>query len=247
MKDFILEVCVDCLESATEAVNGGGTRLELCANLVIGGTTPSLYLFREIRKTGNTPVHALVRPRFGDFCYSESEVRIMAEEIRSFREEGVEGVVIGVLRPDGSLDMASMETLCRAADGLSITLHRAFDMCKEPFETLRQAEELGIKTILTSGQRNHCLDGADLISKLAVNSRIDIMAGAGVSADVIRELRVKTGISSYHLSGKIVLDSPMVYRNPDLSMGLPSLGEYELWRTSGERIAAARKVLEELD
>jgi len=246
MKNFTLEVCVDSVESAEAAAMGGATRLELCANLVIGGTTPGVFLLREIKRICRIPVNVLIRPRFGDFCYTKSELRIMAEEIRQFAGEGANGAVIGALRPNGDLDIESMEFLCCFADGMALTLHRAFDMSRDPFKTRKQAEELGVGTILTSGQRNRCLDGAGLIGELAALGGVDIMAGGGVTADVIRQLREKTGISSYHLSGKIVVDSPMVYRNPDLSMGLPSLSEYERWQTSAENITAARKVLEEV-
>ena len=247
MKDFILEVCVDSVESAIAAVQGGATRLELCANLIIGGTTPSVFLYREIRRHSNIPVHTLIRPRFGDFCYTGNELRIMTEEVVQFNHEGAAGVVIGALRPDGSVDTEAMEVLCDAAAGMHITLHRAFDMCRDPFETLLQACELGIGTILTSGRRNKCLDGAELIRDLSSANLVDIMAGGGVSAEIIRELRAKTGIKSYHLSGKTVMESQMVFRNNDLAMGLLSLSEYELWRTSREKIAAARQVLEEAD
>ena len=247
MKDFILEVCIDSVESAQEAVRGGATRFELCANLVIGGTTPSLFFYREIRKFTNIPVHAIIRPRFGDFCYTESELRIMTEEIKQFRDNGAEGIVTGVLLPEGSLNMPAMKTLCKAAEGMHVVLHRAFDMCKDPFLALKQAEELGVKTILTGGQQNNCLDGVELIKELATVAKIDIMAGSGVSAETIPQIRAITGVSSYHLSGKITIESPMLYRNPNLKMGLPSLSEFELQRTSADRIASARKVLEEIE
>ena len=247
MKNFILEVCIDSVESASEAAQGGATRFELCANLVIGGTTPSIYLLREIRKITDIPVHAIIRPRFGDFCYTESEQRIMEAEIKQFRDEGVEGIVTGVLSPDGTFNMPAMKRLCKAADGMHIALHRAFDMCKDPFTALKQAEELGIRTILTGGQQNSCLDGAELIKELASRTKIDIMAGSGVTAEVVPQLRTITGISSFHLSGKVTIESPMVYRNPNLKMGLPSLGEYEIQRTSAERISAVRKILEVID
>jgi copper homeostasis protein len=244
MKDFVLEVCVDSVESALEAIMGGATRLELCANLVIGGTTPSLFLYREIRRHSQIPIHALIRPRFGDFCYTGHELRIMAAEVEQFGREGAEGVVIGALRPDGNLDIPAMETLIKAAGTMHIGMHRAFDMCRDPFEALGQAEELGVGTILTSGQRGRCIDGAALLGELAGRSGVDILAGGGVNADVIRELRAKAGLSSFHLSGKTVMDSPMVFRKADLNMGLPSLSEYDLWRTSAELIADARQALE---
>jgi len=247
MKNFTLEVCIDSVESAAAAVQGGATRLELCANLVLGGTTPGVFLLREIRKISNIPIHAIIRPRFGDFCYTDSELRIMAEEVRQFKAEGAEGVVIGVLSPDGSLDMAAMKALCDAAGGMNVAMHRAFDMCNDPFEALKQAEGLGVCTILTSGRRNLCLDGAELLGQLNAQSKLEIMAGSGVSATNIPQLRAIAGLSSYHLSGRVAIDSPMVYRNPELSMGLPSLSEYELWRTSADLIAAARKVLEDIE
>lgn len=247
MKDFVLEVCIDSAESAQAAADGGATRLELCANLVIGGTTPSLFLYREIRKFTDITVHAIIRPRFGDFCYTDSELRIMTAEIKQFRDDGVEGIVTGVLLPEGVIDMSAMEKLCKAADGMHIAMHRAFDMCKDPFLALKQAEELGIQTILTGGKQNNCLDGAELIKELAAKTKIDIMAGSGVSAKTIPEIRKITGISSYHLSGKVTIESPMLYRDQNLKMGLPSLSEFHLQKTSVELISAARKTLEEIE
>ena len=246
MKDFTLEVCVDSVESATAAVQGGATRLELCANLVIGGTTPSIFLFREIRKLCPVPINVIIRPRFGDFCYSSSELKIMIAEITQYLNEGADGVVFGALLPDGGLDQAAMKPLCRAADKMSITLHKAFDMSKDPYAVFKQAEALGISTILTSGQRKNVLDGVDLIKELALSGKIDIMVGGGVNASIIPELRAKTGISSFHLSGKVLFNSPMVYRNPEMSMGISEFGEYDIFRTSSELVAAARKVLEEI-
>lgn len=247
MKNYVLEVCIDSLESAVDAVNGGATRLELCANLVIGGTTPSIYLFREIRKVTDIPVNAIIRPRFGDFCNTETELKIMAEEIKQFKAEGVNGIVSGVLKIDGNLDMRSMELLRGAAEGLDFTLHRAFDMCVDPIKAVKEAESLGINTILTSGQKNSCPDGVLLLKELAGLTKVDIMAGAGLTLDAIRKIRKIAGLTSYHLSGKVIVDSPMVYRKEDVSMGLPSLSEYEIWRTSADNIAAVKKVLEEID
>ena len=157
MKDFVLEACVDSVESALAAVKGGATRLELCSNLVIGGTTPSQWLYEEIRKESDIRIHALIRPRFGDFCYTDHEFEIIRNEVRMFRKLGAEGVVIGNLRPDGTLNMEEMEQLMDAAGDMSVTLHRALDVCRDPYETFEQAKRLGISTILTSGQKNSCL------------------------------------------------------------------------------------------
>ncbi|MDO4677145.1 MAG: copper homeostasis protein CutC [Eubacteriales bacterium] len=248
MKDYILEACVDSVESALAAAEGGATRLELCSNLIIGGTTPSPWLFKEIRKHTDIRIHALIRPRFGDFCYTDSEFAIIKQAVADFRELGAEGVVIGVLKPDGTLNMEQMKELMDAAGDMSVTLHRAFDVCVDPYETMEQAIELGIDTILTSGQKNVCTEGADLLRDLVEKSkgRITIQVGSGVSAEVIQKMYPLTNATAYHMSGKVTLDSVMEYRKEGVNMGLPTLSEFEVWRTDAEKIKAAKKVLEEL-
>lgn len=245
MEKYILECCVDSVESAINAQSGGASRIELCSNLIIGGTTPDLALVREIRRHTDIRIHALIRPRFGDFCYSKYEMEIMKSQIRALKEAGVEGVVIGVLDEEGNLNKDAMKELIEVADGLSITLHRAFDMCRDPYEALVQAIELGIDTILTSGQKQSAWEGRELLAELIekANGRIDIMAGAGVGAAVIEKLIPVTKGTSYHMSGKITLDSPMKYRKEDVSMGLPSLSEYEIWQTSESAVKEAVEVL----
>ena len=245
MEKFILEVCADSVESVLAAEKGGADRIELCGNVVIGGTTPSESLFCEIRKHSDIRIHALIRPRFGDFCYTDYEFDIIRSEVRRFRELGAQGVVIGMLKPDGSLDVERLALLMEDAKGMSVTLHRAFDVCKDPMEALEQAISLGFHTILTSGQKSSCAEGAALLAKLVEKSagRIHIMAGAGVNAEAISSIYEKTGITDYHMSGKILLDSKMQYRKEGVSMGLPSLSEYEIFRTSEQEVRNARKVL----
>lgn len=246
MKEYILECCVDSVESAINAAKGGASRLELCSNLVIGGTTPDVALVKEIRKYTDIRIHALIRPRFGDFCYTEHEMEIMKSQIRALKEAGVEGVVIGILDTEGNLDIPKMKELMEVADGLSVTLHRAFDMCRDPYEAMEQAIELGIHTILTSGQKQSAWEGRALLAELIekAQGRIDIMAGAGIGATVIEQLIPVTKGTSYHMSGKVTLDSPMMYRKADVSMGLPSLSEYEIWQTSEEAVRDAVIVLQ---
>lgn len=248
MKDYILECCVDSVESALEAKRGGADRIELCSALVIGGLSPSKALFEKIKSEVGIRTHVLLRPRFGDFCYTDYEHEIIKEEIRMFREAGADGVVIGNLKPDGTLNMEQMRELVEEAKGMSITLHRAFDMCKDPMQTLEQVKELGINTILTSGQKNNCIDGTDLLAQLVAKAegKTDILIGGGVDASVIKELHEKTGSKCYHMSGKITLDSEMKYRKEDVSMGVASMSEYQIWRTSAERVRAAQRVLEEI-
>lgn len=248
MRNYILEACVDSVESALAAQDGGATRLELCSNLIIGGTTPSPCLFEEIRELSGICTHILVRPRFGDFCYTDYEFRIIRREVRNFRKLGADGVVIGILRPDGRLDMERMKILMEEAEGMSVTLHRAFDVCVDPFETLEQAKELGINTILTSGQKNHCLEGKDTLKKLVEceEGRITIQVGSGVDAETIRQIQPYTKAHAFHMSGKQNLESAMVYRKEGVSMGIPSISEFEIIRTEKEKIRQACQVLESL-
>lgn len=248
MADFILEACVDSVESALAAARGGASRLELCGNLVIGGTTPNPWLFQEIRKHTDIRIHVLIRPRFGDFCYTDEEFILIREAVRAFRKLGAEGVVIGCLNPDGTMNMNQMKVLMEEAGDMSVTLHRAFDVCADPYETMEQAISLGIDTILTSGQKNICTLGTDLLKNLVEKSagRIAIQVGSGVNADVIREVYPKTGATAFHMSGKRTLDSSMEYRREGVNMGLPSLSEFEIWRTDEAAIREARQVLDEL-
>lgn len=246
--DFVLEACVDSAISAESAARGGATRLELCENLVIGGTSPSEELFDLVKERAGLPVRVLLRPRFGDFCYSEDEFTILLKQVKRFSQRGADGVVIGILKPDGTLDEERMARLIDAAGGVGITLHRAFDLCRDPFEALAAAARLGVDTILTSGQKNACEDGAELLAALerASGGKPRIMAGAGVSAAVIRRIQPKTGLAAFHLSGKKTIDSPMQYRRQGVSMGLEGLSEYELWRCDEAAIRAARDVLRSL-
>ena len=248
MENYILECCVDRLASAINGEKGGANRFELCANLVIGGTTPSLTLFRQVRKHTNLPIHVLIRNRFGDFCYNDDEIEEMCDSIKVFADEGADGVVVGALTPDGDLDEDAIKKFILRAGRAKVVLHRAFDMCKEPFAALIKAKELGIDTILTSGQKGNCVDGSLLIKELInkAGKDINILIGAGVSADVIKKVYEVTGGTNYHMSGKKVIDSKMLYRREEVSMGLPSLSEYDIWETSAEEIAKAVKVLKEL-
>lgn len=247
MRRGLLESCVDSVESALEAAEGGADRLELCAGLVIGGITPTPAVYEEIKKYTDIPVNVLIRPRFGDFCYTEHEAEVIASDIRTFKSLGVNGVVIGALCPDGSLDMKRMEKFMSAADGISVTLHRAFDMCRDPFRTLEQAKRIGVNTILTSGQEDSCLAGKELIRRLVEQAEdVDILVGGGVSADVIRSLCPYTKATSFHMSGKVNLESCMEYRKANVHMGIPGLSEYEIYRTSAENIRRAKAVLTEL-
>ena len=240
---FVLEVCVDSVESAVSAARGGATRLELCANLVIGGTSPDEDLFRMVRERVDIPVRVLLRPRFGDFLYSDDEFELLRRQVRRFAALGADGVVIGVLRPDGTLDEARMAELIALAGGCGVTLHRAFDVCRDPFEALEAAGRLGVDTILTSGQQAACAQGAGLLRELVGRSggRPQILVGAGVSADVIRTLQPATGANAFHLSAKRTEESRMAFRREGVPMGLPGISEFEVWRCDEDAVRRARR------
>ena len=243
---MILEVCVDSVESAVNAELGGADRIELCGDLIVGGTTPSLALYEKIREKINIPIHVLLRPRFGDFLYSEEEIEILSRQAATFSAAGADALVIGCLTADGQLDTEVLNRIMDAGKGTPYNLHRAFDMCRDLDETLETARKLGIVSILTSGGVASAPDGIQTLNRLKQNSgNVDIMAGAGIDADAIRYLAPKTGITTFHMSGKMTLDSRMVYRKEGINMGLPSMSEFEIWRTDEKKVEEAREVLDQ--
>ena len=247
MKDYILEVCVDSVESAKAAVRGGADRLELCTNLVIGGTTPGVSQFKQIRKACDIPINVLIRPRYGDFLYTDYEFQMISEDAQMFRDLGADGVVVGFLKPDGNLDMDRLKVLRENAGAGSMTLHRAFDVCRDPYRSLKEAIEVGVDTILTSGQQNTCLEGKELLGELMgqADGRIDILVGSGVNGKAIASLMADIGARCFHMSGKTIVDSGMTYRKEHVNMGLPGIGEYDIFRTEEEQIRRAKKLMEE--
>ncbi len=224
-----LEVCVDSAESAMIAQEAGADCLEVCANLIIGGTTPGVSQFRQIREACSIGLNVLVRPRAGDFLYTDAEFRMIREDIQMFRELGADGIVAGCLR----------------ADGLSFTLHRAFDVCRDPYQALEEAVSSGVDTILTSGQAADCMAGKEVLKKLMIlaDGRIEILVGGGVNAEVIRQMKEEIHADSFHMSGKRKMDSGMVYRKEGVSMGPAGVHEYEIYRTDGEEIRRAGRIL----
>lgn len=240
-----LEICVDSVESAQAAVAGGATRLELCGNLIIGGTSPSPFFIEAVQRLG-VPVRVLLRPRFGDFLYTPSEKEILLKEVEMCRSMGVEGVVIGALQADGTLDVPFLSALVQAAGGMGKTLHRAFDVCADVQQGLETAIRLGFDTILTSGQAATAEEGMDTLALLnqRANDRITLLAGSGVSPDNIALIHRHTGIISFHMSGKHTVDSEMRYRREGVPMGLPFSSEYQRFFTDETIVRKARRILE---
>ena len=252
----VLEVCVDSTASALAAKRGGADRLELCADLIVGGTTPSLTLVQQVKAETGLPVRALLRPRFGDFCYDSYELAQMEQLAAELVEAGADGIVTGVLTPEGALDAGAMQPIYAAARKaaekadrpVACTLHRALDVCADPFAALETARSMGLCTILTSGQAASAPQGAALLRQLTerAGKDVEILAGAGVSAQNIPVLAAQTGVRAFHLSGKQVLQSRMTFRREGVPMGLPGFSEFEVWQTSEANVRAARQALDSL-
>ena len=219
--DYKIEICANSVASCLEAQKGGAYRVELCAGIPEGGTTPSYGEIAVARELLNIKLNIIVRPRGGDFLYSDVEHKTMLHDIEMAKKLGVDGVVIGCLKADGTIDMERNKELIAAAKGMSVTFHRAFDMCKNPFESLEQIIELGCNTLLTSGQQPTAIEGVSLLSQLVkkADGRIIIMPGSGVNEDNIAILADETKAKEFHFSAREPIDSKMEYRNPDLKMG----------------------------
>lgn len=198
-----LEVCVDSLESAVAAQEGGADRVELCSALSEGGLTPSLGLIEAVRAALSLPIHLMIRPRAGGFGYSATEIALMQRDIQLAKATGCDGVVLGVLRPDGRVDEARTRQLLEAAHPLSVTFHRAFDLTPNPLEALQVLIRLGLDRVLTSGQAATALEGLDCIAKLveAARGRISIMPGGRVEQGLEAILR-GSGAKEVHLSAR---------------------------------------------
>ena len=244
MKNYILETCVDCVESAIAAQEGGADRVELCSDLVIGGVSPSVPLFRQIRKYTDLKIRTirtLLRPRYGNYCFSGYECDELNEEIAIFREEGADGVVVGILNPDGTLNTGQLARFKETAGDMEIALHRAFDVCLDPMQAMEEVISLGYDTILTSGQAATAWEGRELLKELQEKSRgrIEILAASGISPAVIQKLVPYTGISSYHMSGKIEIESAMTFRKSGIGLGLSEEKDYKLVRTDSAAVRAS--------
>jgi copper homeostasis protein len=219
---YKFEVCANSVESCVEAQRGGADRVELCAGIPEGGTTPSygdIVMARKLLTT--TKLHVIIRPRGGDFLYSDLEREIMLEDVRMARRLGVDGVVFGVLTSDGDIDMDFMRQLMAESEGMSVTFHRAFDVCRNPFVALEQIIELGCDRILTSGQMPKAEDGVDLLKQLVekAGDRIIIMPGCGVNAGNIAKIAQITGAKEFHFSARSKHESGMQFRKSRVSMG----------------------------
>lgn len=240
---MMIEVCVDRVQSAINAQKGGADRLELCQDLALGGTTPSKGLVVQTQKNVRLPIMAMIRPRGGDFCYDGYEFECMLEDIRLMKELRVEGIVVGILTPDGRIDMERMQKVMDEAQGMEVVCHRAFDMTRDLTEAFFDLEKLGITRVLTAGGYDKAPDGIENIKRLiAKNSSVTVMPGSGVGAENAK-LFEQIGAKEIHLSGKVRIKSKMQYQNPNVGMGSASADdEYTIEETSVEKIAAIKEM-----
>ena len=226
---FKLEICVDSLESAINAQIAGADRVELCDNLMEGGTTPGYGTIVSVRNNLSIGLHVIIRPRGSDFLYSDSEFDIMRRDIEACGEAGADGVVIGILLKDGNIDVERTGRLVELARPMKVTFHRAFDVCQNPVLGLEDIISTGADRVLTSGQKNDAADGTELIEILVrqAGTRIIIMPGGGINESNIAAIAKATKAIEFHLTGRKVIDSEMVYRKAGVSMGgFPGIPEF---------------------
>jgi copper homeostasis protein len=241
-----VEVCAGSVQSVIEAERGGASRVELCDNLFEGGTTPSAATIERACNAVHIPVYVMIRPRGGDFLYSDIEFEIMKRDVFLAKQYGASGIVTGLLLPNGAVDERRTGELVVIAGELNmgVTFHRAFDMSADPRKALEAVIQTGCERILTSGGENKAVDGRELIRQLVVASagRISIMAGSGINPANVKDLVEYTGVGEVHISGKRRIEGGMIYRNPKINMGgLPGVAEYEIIETDSETV---RKTVE---
>lgn len=239
MDNYLIEVCVENLQSLAAAFKGGASRIELCGSLVEGGITPSRSFIKTARAQIQIELYIMIRPRPGDFCYTEAEFEIMKQDILDCKELGADGVVFGILCPDGTVDLHRSASLVQLARPMSVTFHRAFDLTRNPFTALEDIISIGADRLLTSGQKTTAIEGAELIAQLIqkADNRIIIMPGSGISENNIKEIRDKTGAKEFHLSGRKTIASNMVFKREGLRIGgLQGISEYETMVTDEEKI-----------
>ncbi len=246
--NYKLEVCANSVASCLAAQEGGAYRVELCAGIPEGGTTPSYGDIAVARELLDIRLNVIIRPRGGDFLYSALEHRIMMKDIEMAHELGVDGIVIGCLTPEGEVDMPRNRELIEAAGGMSVTFHRAFDMCRDPLDSLERIIELGCDRILTSGQEPKAEQGVPLLKKLVdqADGRIIIMPGSGINQHNIAAIAKGSGAKEFHLSAREPVESGMKYRNPRLKMGGTAIviNEYEQMVTQAELVRSASRALD---
>ena len=236
---YKFEICANSVARCRAAQEGGADRVELCAGIPEGGTTPSVGMIRQARASISIGLNVIIRPRGGDFLYSESEIQEMLYDIQAAKELGADGLVFGCLRPDGTVDIVNMKRLMEAAGDTPVTFHRAFDHSSDPFQAMEDIIELGCARILTSGCQPTAREGVPLLAQLVekAGDRIIIMPGCGIKEDNIAETARLSGAREFHFSAREPVESGMIFRNPQVAMGSEE-DPYETVQTTARRVAA---------
>jgi len=218
---MIYEICVDSVAGVRAAKEAGAQRVELCANLLEGGITPSLGMIRQARKVSGIAVNVIIRPRGGDFLFNDDEFASMRADIEAAKAEGADGVVIGLLTAEGEIDIGGTRELVALARPLSVTFHRAFDVAADPFRALETLIELGVDRVLTSGQEPSVLEGLPLIAVLMTRAgdRIIVMPGGGITARNVERIVAAAKPREMHFAALDSVESGMRFRRPHVFMG----------------------------
>jgi copper homeostasis protein len=234
----ILEVCVDSPRSALAAARGGANRIELCSSLVEGGLTPSAGLIATVRSLISIDLYVMIRPRGGDFCYSDDEFAVMKRDVATANELRVDGVVFGILKEDGNVDQPRCRELLDLTRPLRATFHRAFDMSRDLNQSLEDLIELGFDSVLTSGGKQRVEDAIPIVARLRehASNRIALIVGSGINPRNVQNLISQTGVREVHASAREIEPSPMQYRNEDVSMGTLPGWEYQREVASEEQV-----------
>lgn len=236
----IIEICLESVESVIAAEKGGADRVELCSDLFEGGLTPTIGTVKTALKKSNIKINAMIRPRGGDFCYSDEEFEVMKEDIKAFKETGINGIVFGILTPEGDIDVKRSKEIIELARPLAVTFHRAFDMTRDPYKSLEELIELGVDRVLTSGQEATVPEGADLLEELVqiAGDRIIVMPGCGITERNFPKIRDKIKAKEYHIYLPYETTSKMKFHPGHIYMGgLLRQSEFTITHTSSSRVS----------
>ncbi len=244
-----LEICVDSMESAIASEKGGAQRVELCSDLLEGGITPSAGLIQAVRKRVGIDVFVMVRPRGADFFYSSDEMDVMKHDTLQAKNLGADGVVLGMLHPDGRVDTRRIRELVELAHPMQVTFHRAFDMSANLEESLAQLIEAGVHRILTSGGMPNITQGAQCISSLiqAADGKIRIMAGGGIRQENLHRIALTTGATEFHCSLRKKIETPVTFRKQTIKLGEAAHDEFARFVVLEENVRGLRTALDKME
>jgi copper homeostasis protein len=237
---LLIEACVDSVASALAAQDGGARRIELCDALVEGGTTPSAGKIALCRERLSIPVVVLIRSRSGDFLYRDSDVDVMLRDIVMARGLGADGIAIGALNADGTIDEVRTRAMVEAAGPMEVVFHRAFDGTPDPFKALETLVALGVRRVLTSGQAPTALEGVDILRHLvqAAAGRITILAGGGINEENAAPIVKGSGVQELHIRGTTAVVSEMTYKRKGFDLTKPPMPDNLRAVTDPKRVRA---------